>query len=104
MTTKKNTVKVTILGEEFTLRSATTPEDTVAIAKHVDSSIREIMQSGVVVETHKASILACLRMAGELFEARAKEARVAKEMEALSAEIRPWLPPAKRSVESPRNS
>jgi cell division protein ZapA (FtsZ GTPase activity inhibitor) len=96
MTTKKHTVKVTIMGEEFTLRSATTPEETKAVAKHVDSSIREIMQSGVVVESHKGAILACLRMAGELFELRAQQARLAEDMKALSHEIRPWLPPTKR--------
>jgi len=93
---KKHTVKVTIMGEEFTLRSATSPEETKAVAKHVDSTIREIMQSGVVVETHKGAILACLRMAGELVEMRAKEARLAEEMRALGQTIKPWLPPTKR--------
>jgi cell division protein ZapA len=96
MTTKKNTVKVTILGDEYTLRTATTPEETKAVALHVDSTIREIMQSGLVIETHKAAILACMRMAGELFESRTKEAQLAGEMRALSQEVRPWLPPAKR--------
>jgi cell division protein ZapA len=96
MTNKKHTVKVTILGEEFTLRSATSPEETQAVAKFVDTSIREIMQAGIVIETHKAAVLACLRMAGELFELRNQEAKHVDEMQALSQEIRPWLPPAKR--------
>jgi cell division protein ZapA (FtsZ GTPase activity inhibitor) len=87
---------VTILGDEYTLRSATTVEETQAIAKQVDQSIREIMQSGLVVETHKAAILACLRMAGELAQVRAGVAALSSEMTALSQEIRPWLPPAKR--------
>lgn len=95
-TSNKHTVKVTILGDEYTLRSATTPEQTRAVAKHVDSAIREIMQSGLVVETHKAAILACLRMAGELFEARTQAEQMSEQMRALSQEIRPWLPPAKR--------
>jgi len=93
---RKTTVKVTILGEEFTIRSATTAEETQAVAKHVDNSVREIMQSGLVIETHKAAILACLRMAGELFQARAEAARLVEEMKTLSQEIKPWLPPAKR--------
>jgi cell division protein ZapA len=96
MTTKKNTVKVTILGDDYTLRSETTPEETQAVAKQVDQSIREIMQSGVVIETHKAAILACLRMAGEIMEARAQAAELSEGMRALGQEIRPWLPPAKR--------
>jgi cell division protein ZapA (FtsZ GTPase activity inhibitor) len=96
MTTKKNTVKVTILGDEYTLRSGTTPEETKAVAQYVDSSIREIMQSGVVIETHKAAILACMRMAGELFDLRSDKAELARSMTDLSQEILPWLPPAKR--------
>ena len=96
MTKGKTSVRVTILGDEYTLRSATTVEETQLIAKQVDQSIREIMQSGLVVETHKAAILACLRMAGELAQVRAEVAALSSEMTALSQEIRPWLPPAKR--------
>jgi cell division protein ZapA (FtsZ GTPase activity inhibitor) len=93
---KTTTVRVTILGDDYTLRSATSAEETQAIAKQVDQSIREIMQSGLVVETHKAAILACLRMAGELAQAQAESADLASQMNTLSQEIRPWLPPAKR--------
>ena len=71
----KTSVRVTILGDEYTLRSATSAEETQAIAEQVDQSIREIMQSGLVVETHKAAILACLRMAGELAQAHPAPAR-----------------------------
>jgi cell division protein ZapA (FtsZ GTPase activity inhibitor) len=96
MTKAKTAVKVTILGDEYMLRSATSAEETQVIAKQVDRSIREIMQSGLVVETHKAAILACLRMAGELAQLQADAARLSDQMTALSEEIRPWLPPAKR--------
>ena len=96
MTRAKSSVKVIILGDEYPLRSATSPEETQAIAKQVDASIREIMQSGLVVETHKAAILACLRMAGELAQAQAELRALSDQMTALSQEIRPWLPPAKR--------
>ena len=96
MTRAKTSVRVTILGDDYTLRSATSAEETQAIAKQVDHSIREIMASGLVVETHKAAILACLRMAGELAQARSEVEALAAQMTALSQEIRPWLPPAKR--------
>jgi cell division protein ZapA (FtsZ GTPase activity inhibitor) len=96
MTKPKTSVRVTILGDDYTLRSATTPEETQSIAKQVDHSIREIMESGLVVETHKAAILACLRMAGELAQTREDLASLSARMTALSQEIRPWLPPAKR--------
>jgi hypothetical protein len=49
-----------------------------------------------MVESHKAAILAALRIAGELFEARDAAGRLAAQMNELSNEIRPWLPPAKR--------
>jgi cell division protein ZapA len=96
MTERKTSVRVSILGEEYTLRSTTTPEATAAVASMVDRQIREIMQSGSVVESHKAAILACQRMAGELSVARAEADRLTEQMAALSQEIRPWLPPAKR--------
>ena len=93
--TTKHSVKVTILGDEYTIRSATSPEETKAVAQQVDAAIREVMQAGVV-ETHKAAILACLRMTGRLIEVEGRAAGVAEELRALSQEIRPWLPPAKR--------
>ena len=96
MSAPKTSVRVTILGDEYTLRSTTSAEETQTIAKQVDHAVREIMQSGLVVETHKAAILACLRTAGELAQVRAEADRLAQQMAALSQEIRPWLPPAKR--------
>ena len=94
--TPRTPVKVTILGDDYTVRSAASPEETRAVAQYVDSTIRDVMQSGAAIETHRGVILACLRIAGELFEARNRAAEVDHGMEALIDEIRPWLPPAKR--------
>ncbi len=96
MTARKNVVKVNILGGEYTLRTETTPEHAQAVAAYVDDVISETMQGGPMVESHKAAILAALRIAGELFEARDEAARVTASLRELSDEIRPWLPPAKR--------
>jgi cell division protein ZapA len=96
MTSKKNTVKVTILGGEYTLRTETTPEHAMAVAAYVDKAITESLESGSRVESHKAAILAALRIASELFEAREEALQLASDMSGLSEEIRPWLPPAKR--------
>ena len=93
---KKNVVNVTIQGAEYTLRTETSPEDARAIAEYVDEVISETMSSGARIESHKAAILAALRIAGELFEAKAQADDLAAEMASLSDEIRPWLPPAKR--------
>lgn len=96
MTARKNVVTVTILGGEYTLRTETSPEHTRAVAAYIDQLITETMESGARVESHKATILAVLRIAGELFEAREQSEALAADMNALSDEIRPWLPPAKR--------
>lgn len=96
MTSRKNSVRVFILGEEYTLRSAATEEETRAVAGAVDRQIREIMDAGLVVETHKAAVLACLRLAGELMQLRAERRDDDETLAALCDEIRPWLPPARR--------
>jgi cell division protein ZapA (FtsZ GTPase activity inhibitor) len=90
---KKNVVNVTIQGLEYTLRTETSPDHTRAIAEYVDHVIGETMESGARIESH----LAALRIAGELFESRARGDMLAEEMTALSEEIKPWLPPAKRN-------
>lgn len=95
--TKKNVVNVTIQGADYTLRTETPPEHARAIAEYVDQVITETMESGARIESHKAAILAALRIAGELFEARQQTGELASEMSRLSGEIRPWLPPAKRN-------
>lgn len=98
MTTKKavNVVKVSILGDEYSIRSDASPEQTRAVAEYVDKVIRQIMAGSQMVESHKAAILAALSITGELFEAREGGYAVAGSMQKLSNEIRPWLPPAKR--------
>ena len=96
MTSKKNVVRVTILGDEYSIRSDATPEHTRAVAEHVDEVIRQTMRAGNIVEPHKAAILAALSITDELFEAREAGETLAGSMRRLSEEIRPWLPPAKR--------
>ena len=96
MTSKQNVVNVTIQGAEYTLRTETDPERTRAIAEYVDQIINETMGSSARIESHKAAILAALRIAGELFESREEATSMATELAGLAAEIKPWLPPAKR--------
>jgi cell division protein ZapA len=96
MSDRKNSVKVTILDEEYSIRSSATPEHTKAVAEHVDRAIRQIMQSGHVVDTQRAAILAALQITGEMFDAREASYSVAGDMRRLADEIRPWLPPSKR--------
>lgn len=97
MTAKKHSVRVNIVGEEYSIRSDAPPEHTRAVAAHVDLAIRTITNSGsIVVESHKAAILAALQITDELFRARESSAALVERVEALSAEVRRWLPPPKR--------
>jgi cell division protein ZapA len=96
MSAKKNAVKVSILNEEFAIRSDTPPEHTKAVAAYFDSAIRKIMQTGSVVESHRAVVLAALQITGELFEARAELEATTDSVHALSEYVRPLLPPSKR--------
>jgi len=96
LSTKKNVVRVTILGDEYSIRSDASPERTRAVAEHVDMVIRETMRAGNIVEAQKGAILAALSITDELFDAREAGDDLAGSMKRLGAEIRPWLPPAKR--------
>lgn len=96
MSTKKTVVHVTILDDEYSIRSDASPERTLAVAEHVDKVIRETMRAGNIVEAQKGAILAALSITDELFDAREAGNELADSMKRLSVEIRPWLPPAKR--------
>lgn len=98
MSSIKNSTRVTICGEDYTIRSDAPPEHTQAIAAYVDTKIREVLESASVVESHKAAILAALQITDELFEARRGQRDSADAMRTLSGELRRWLPPSKRGT------
>jgi cell division protein ZapA len=93
--TKKNLVRVTILDEEYAIRSDESHEHTRAVARYLEDAIRRVIDTGAVVETNRAVILAALQVTGELFEARAGSEITAK-LKGLSAEVKRLLPPTKR--------
>jgi cell division protein ZapA len=95
MSPKKHLVHVTILNEEYAIRSDATPEHTRAVAAYLDSAIRRVLDSGSVVEANRAAILAALQITGELFEAREHD-EITGRIRGLSAEVKRLLPPAKR--------
>lgn len=90
-------VKVRIVGEEYSIRTDASPEHTRAVADHVDVTIRAIMEGGPLTETLKAAILAALQITDELFKERAASDELAAEMRQLANDVRPLLPPAKRT-------
>ena len=93
---RRTSVRVTILGEEYTIRSDASPAHTRQVAEYVDRMIRQVLSAGTIVETHKVAILAALQITDELFRARNAQHELNASMDALSAEVRRWLPPAKR--------
>ena len=91
MIAKKNSVRVTILNEDYNIRSDASVEHTRAVAQYVDSAIRKVMSSGMIVESNKAAILAALQIAGELFEARERAEELASSLNGLTEELRPLI-------------
>jgi len=98
MSAQKHSTRVTICGEDYTIRSDSPPDHTRAVAAYVDAKISEVLESAAVVESHKAAILAALQITDELFEARRGQEEVAGQMKTLSGELRRWLPPTKRGT------
>lgn len=96
MSEKRHAVKVSILSDEFTVRSDETPEHTRAVAAYVDRAIRQVLEASPVIEVQKAAILAALQITDTLFKVRSRHEHVEHQLESLSAEVRRWLPPAKR--------
>jgi cell division protein ZapA len=92
----RGSVRVSILGDDYTLRTDAPAAHTRDVAAHVDRVIRQVMASGTVVETHKAAILAALQITDELFRARTDARTLGARTQELAAEVRRWLPPTKR--------
>ena len=101
MTTKKHTARVTILNEEYAIRTDTDPEHARAVAQYLDQAIRKVMSSGSVVESNRAVVLAALQITGELFDARTALDSSNESIQAITEYVRPLLPPAKRQARAP---
>jgi cell division protein ZapA len=91
-------VKVVVAGEEVTIRSEQPAEHSRAVAQHVDEAIRRIREAAPTVDVGKASLLAALQIADELFRTRGDAERGSEKMEQTMEDVRRWLPPSKRSI------
>jgi cell division protein ZapA (FtsZ GTPase activity inhibitor) len=98
MTAKKHTVRVTILNEEYAIRTETSPEHTKEVARYLDRAIRDVMSAGNIVESNRAVVLAALQITSDLFDSRTWLDAARNSMDGLSDFVRPLLPPAKRVV------
>ncbi len=93
---RKASVRVTVGGEEYALRTDASPEHTRAVAEYLDRAIRAIQQPAALLEPHKVAILAALSITDELLREREARERLETALGLLGDEIRPLLPPAKR--------
>ena len=98
MNGKKSVVRVTIVGEEYSIRSDASADHTESVARYVDQAIRRIRSNAPPVESHKVAILAALQITDELFRLRESSEEVTAGMRALSNDVRRWLPPTKRGT------
>jgi cell division protein ZapA len=92
----KNAVRVTIGGEEYTVRSELPPEYTREVAAYVDASLKRVRDMLPSLETHKVAILAALAITDELFQARRGDRDIANRLNAIADDLARLLPPAKR--------
>ena len=67
---ERESVIVTIGGEEFTIRTDAGAEYARRCAEHLDRAVGQVYSSGAAVEPHRAVILAALSLTDELFRAR----------------------------------
>lgn len=96
MTGPRHAVRVTIGGDEYTVRSELPPEYTREVAEYLDGALARVRAMAPTMEPHKAAILAALAITDELFQARRGDAELAARLGALADELAPLLPPAKR--------
>ena len=100
MSIAKNAVRVTIGGEELTVRSELPPEYTREVAAYLDAALKRVRDSLPSVDVQKAAILAALAITDELFQARRGDREIATRMTALADDLARLLPPAKRGKRS----
>ena len=67
---ERESVTITIGGEEFTIRTDAGAEYARRCAEHLDRAVGQVYSSGAAVEPHRAVILAALSLTDELFRAR----------------------------------
>ncbi len=76
--TDKNSVKVTIYGEEYPIRGDADVEYIKKIAAYVDKKMREVAEKSYIKSPKDISVLTALNIASDLFELKAKEEEYSK--------------------------
>lgn len=69
----KQSLQVTILGQQFFLRSDSPPEQVQRIAEFVEGQIQEITASGRVADSLQAAVLALLNVSARYLQGGSQE-------------------------------
>jgi cell division protein ZapA len=96
VTIPKQAVKVSIGGDEYTVRSEFPPEYTREVAAYLDSQILLVRQMLPTLDAQKVAVLAALAITDELFQARRGDREMAARLAAMADDLARLLPPAKR--------
>lgn len=96
MTTPKQAVKVSIGGEEYTVRSELPAEYTREVAAYLDSQVLRTREMLPTLDAHKVAVLAALAITDELFQARRGDREMSSRLAALADDLARLLPPSKR--------
>lgn len=93
---EKQSVKVTIYGEEYPIRADGDIDFIKKIAAYVDNKMREVAEKSYVKSPKDVSVLAALNIASDLFELKEKEieleafnTRTKSLLDKLDSEIQP---------------
>ncbi len=69
---RKQTVRVTIFNQVYTVATAGDPEDTIQAAHEVDELMSSIARRGGNLDSTRTAVLACLHLADKLRDAETK--------------------------------
>lgn len=98
MTIPKQAIKVSIGGEEYTVRSELPAEYTREVAAYLDSQILRVREMLPTLDAQKVSVLAALAITDELFQARRGDREMAARLAAMADDLARLLPPPKRGT------
>jgi cell division protein ZapA len=91
MEDKKQTVTVSIFGEEYPIRGDADSDYIVSVASYLDDKMREVAERNANKSPTKVAILAALNITDELFQARKATSREIKDLEEKTQTIIDWL-------------
>jgi len=88
MSAARNAVRVTIGGEELTVRSELPPEYTREVAAYLDAALKRVRDAAPALELHKAAILAALSIVDQYFKAVRELDVLRTDVDSTSARLR----------------